>query len=437
MWGIGRSSSKRDKGKLYIEDAEAEKKAVNLTVPNETVQKQLDLIGLTEDDLAILRQLRPFVTDQSAEMTDAFYTYLLSVPELKEKVEQYSSVRRLKKTLTVHIGEMFTGQIDQAYYEKRSRIAKMHFYIGLSSKWYMGSFQSLLIALMRLCNGRYTTDHERIRAAEACTKILNFEQQLVLEAYDEAILREKENDHEQVKNTLKEQIASVTEELMALSEQTHASVDQLISSSEEVSSTVKDSSNHAEKTQTQAEQGELQIRSLSEKMAALESSSRTVDQLMVSLTSSSAEIERVVGIVKGIADQTNLLALNSAIEAARAGEYGKGFAVVSDEVRKLSEETKQSVSTIERLISSSAGYISEVNEAIKEVAGFVESGNDETEETAEMFRHIKVTLEDNQAAVKEVDAEFSSLVEVIKEIGSASDKVARSAQELNEKARDA
>ncbi len=89
-----------------------------------------------------------------------------------------------------------------------------------------------------------------------------------------------------------------------------------------------------------------------------------------------ATINSITDDIQYISDQTNLLALNAAIEAARAGEHGRGFSVVAEEVRKLSDRTNQASNDITQIIGKVNAAVSEIAQSLSENLTKTESKKD-------------------------------------------------------------
>ncbi len=227
------------------------------------------------------------------------------------------------------------------------------------------------------------------------------------------------------------QVGAAAEELSANSEEmsnhvmlTQSETDQVATAMNQMTATAQEVARNAAQaadSAAQAEQATGEGRRVVERtISAIKSLAGEVEnatEVIHRLESDSAEIGKVLDVIRGIAEQTNLLALNAAIEAARAGEQGRGFAVVADEVRTLAQRTQQSTQEIQEMIER-------LQSGASHAVGVMDQGRERAQASVEQAAGAGASL----SAITEAVARIN---EMNAQIASAAEEQTSVAEEIN------
>lgn len=216
------------------------------------------------------------------------------------------------------------------------------------------------------------------------------------------------------------EIVSTTQKMTEGVDRQHQELDKSISMSKSlgeisfaVVENVKKVEGYAENFSTSASNGLNQSDTVIKNIEIIDSRYEYLIGLMAKLHDISSTITTIIETINKISEKINILSLNASIEAARAGEFGRGFAIVADEIKKLADNTQNSAMEIGEIVKEMLDSIKSVTESTEEVRKAIDDGTYVIKATTDSLRTISSAVIELNNAIKNIKSIISKEEEEI------------------------
>lgn len=176
-----------------------------------------------------------------------------------------------------------------------------------------------------------------------------------------------------------------------------------------------------------------------EKMKAVFERAESTGDKVFELEAKTRHVHQITEIITSVAHRTNLLSLNASIEAARAGEAGRGFSVVADEIRKLSESAGRSADEISQLMHEIQADTAMVADEMRQSSQVIGEGREDVNTIAGALAQISMAVSEAATRSEEIfhgadshSLNAQSMVSAIEEIAKVASGNGRRVAELGD-----
>lgn len=193
----------------------------------------------------------------------------------------------------------------------------------------------------------------------------------------------------------------------------------------------------AQEVRAVSEQGIEYMNELTTKTGQTEEKTRLMVEKVDRLKESTSSIRKILEVLNAVTKQTNILSLNATIEAARAGAAGKGFMVVADEIRKLADQSRQSIDVVAQITDSIQTEIDETVSVLTEAYPLFQEQITSVKETDKIFQDVQQKmvgfigqLDEVTESIQQLEQSQNTLAEAITNVSAVSQQSSATSEEV-------